>query len=131
MAGFAPVAGIVFLAHEWAMRLKILEADILIGAAEVFALDPPMAVVMAKFFPAVAYDRGRHANVIDGIYIGDRSEILQVEMEDGSTIKCVAISIHDYPTLDERELHILGICEPHFDELFKEHPSFIGYWGKA
>lgn len=113
------------------MKLKIFEADTLIGEAEIFALDSPMGVAMAKFFPAIAYDQGRHANVIDGNYVGDRSKILRVEMEDGSTIKSEAVSIQDFPTLDDRELHILGIYEPRFDELFNEHPNSIGYWGKG
>jgi hypothetical protein len=113
------------------MKLKIFEVNTLIGEAEVFALDPPMGVAMAKFFPAIGYNQGRHANVIDGNYVGDRSETLRVEMEDGATIKGAAISIQDFPTLDERELHILSIYEPRFDELFGDHPNFVDYWGKG
>jgi len=113
------------------MKLKIFEADTLIGEAEVFALDPPMGVAMAKFCPAIGYHQGRHANVIDGKYVGDRSEILRVEMEDRTTIKGAAVSIQDFPMLDERELHILGIYEPRFDELFGGHPSYIDYWSNG
>jgi hypothetical protein len=113
------------------MRLKIFEADTPIAEAEIYALDPPMCVAMAKLFPAIAYDQARHANVIDGDYIGDRSEILRIEMHDGSTMKSEAISIQDWPMLDEREVHILGIYEPSFDELFREHPDFKAYWGEA
>ncbi len=113
------------------MRLKIFEADTLIAEAEVFALDPPMCVAVAKLFPARAYDPARHANVIDGDYIEDRSEILRIGMQDGSTMKSEAISIQDFPTLEEREVHIIGIYEPNFDELFAEHPDFKTYWGKT
>jgi hypothetical protein len=113
------------------MKVKIFEASTQIAEAEIYALDPPMGVAMAKFFPAKAYDQARHANVIDGDYVGDRSEILRIEMEDGSTLMSEAISIQDFPTLDEREVHILGIYEPSFDELFREHPDFKAYWGKA
>jgi hypothetical protein len=122
---------ILDVVHVKEMRLKIFEADTPIAEAEIYALDPPMSVAMAKFFPAKAYDQVRHANVIDGDYIGDRSEILRIEMQDGSTMKSNAISIQDWPTLNEREVHILGIYEPSFDELFRDHPDFKGYWGEA
>jgi len=113
------------------MRLRIFEASTQIAEAEIYALDPPMSVAMAKFFPSEAYDQARHANVIDGNYTGDRSAILRIEMQDGSTMKSNAISIQDWPALDEREVHILGIYEPNFDELFHEHPDFKAYWGEA
>lgn len=101
------------------------------GEAEVYALDPPMCVAMAKFSPTVDYNAARHANVIDGYYVGDRSEMLRLEMQDGSPMKSEAISIQDFPTLDEREVHLVGIYEPHFDELFNDHPDFKAYWSKA
>lgn len=113
------------------MKLKIFEANTLIGDADVFALDPPMCVAMAKFSPARDYDASRHANVIDGDYVGDRTDILRLEMDDGPAMKSEAISIQDFPTLDEREVHIIGIYEPSFDELFREHLNFKAYWGKA
>lgn len=113
------------------MRLKILEGETHIGDAEVFALDPPICVAMANFSPANDYDANRHANVIDGDYVGDRTEILRLEMADGSTVRSEAISIQDYPTLHERQVDLIGIFEPSFDELFKEHPSYTAYGGKA
>jgi hypothetical protein len=65
------------------MRLKILEDETHIGDAEVFALDPPVCVAMANFSPAKDYNANRHANVIDRGYVGDRTEILRLEMADG------------------------------------------------
>lgn len=113
------------------MKLKIFEAEKMIGDAEVYALDPPMGVATAKFYPAADYDVKRHANVIDGDYVGDRSEILRLEMADGSSMRSEAICIEDYPSLNEREVHIIGIYEPNFDQLFAEHPSFIAYWNQS
>lgn len=112
------------------MKLKIFEADKLIGDAEVYALDPGMFVVMAQFVPAVDYDSTRHANVIDAHYVGDRSDILRLEMADGSPMKSEGISIQDFPLLNEREVHIIGVYEPSFDQLFAEHPSFKAYWNR-
>lgn len=119
------------LVHVPKMKLKIFEGGMLIGNAEVFALDPPMCVAMAKFDPVEGYDPQRHANVFDGDYLGDRSNILRLEMPDGSTMKSEATSIQGFPTLNEREVHIIGVYEPGFDQLFEEHPSFKAYWGKA
>ena len=116
------------MVHVHEMKLKIFEADTRIGDAEVFALDPPMGVAMAKFDPAPGYDATRHANVIDGDYVGDRSDILRLEMPDGSTMKSEAISIQDWPTLGEFELHILGIYDPSFDKLFGDHPQYRSYF---
>lgn len=113
------------------MKFKIFEADRLIGDAEVYALDPPMGVVMAKFDPAADYDSTRHANVIDADYVGDRSAILRLEMADGSSMKSETISIQDFPLLNEREVHIIGLYEPGFDRLFAEHPSFKAYWNQS
>ena len=112
------------------MQLRIFEGDTLIGDAEIFALDPPMRVAMANFEPAADYDPQRHANVLDGEYIGDRSDILRLEMRDGSALKCAAISIQDFSAIAEREVYIHEIFEPSFDELFAGHPSFKAYWDK-
>jgi len=66
--------------------------------------------------------------VIDGDYRGDRSDILRSDIADRSRLKSEAISIQDWPTLGECDVHFLGIYEPSFDELFAEHPDYIAYW---
>ena len=131
MSANVPIADIDELVHVYRMKLKIFEANTLVGDADVFALDPPMCVAMAKFSPARDYDPGRHANVIDGDYVGDRTGILRLEMADGSTMKSEAISIQDYHTLGERQVDLIGIFEPSFDELFKEHPRYTAHWAKG
>lgn len=89
------------------MRLKVFEAGTLIAEADVFAADPPMGVVMAKLFPTDAYHQSRHASVIDAEFVGDRGDILQLETQDGVAIRSEGVSILDFPTLDDREIHIL------------------------
>jgi hypothetical protein len=116
--------------HNAAMKVTIYEADTLIGEAEIFALDPPMGVAMAKFKPLPAYDVERHANVVDGDYIEDRGRGLRTVMHDGVPLISQAISIQAWPALGEHEVHILGILEPSFETLFCEHPDFTSYWGK-
>jgi hypothetical protein len=111
--------------------VRIFEADTLIGNAEIFALDPPMCVAMAKFRPEPAYDAERHANVVDGDYIADRGDKLRMELPDGIRLISQAISLQDWAARGEFELHILGIEEPSFESLFGEHPDFKAYWGQA
>jgi len=42
-------------------------------------------------------------------------------------MKSKAISIQDFPSLDEREVYILGIFQP-FDQLFSDHPHYRDYY---
>lgn len=116
--------------HNLAMKVTIYEADTPIGEAEIFALDPPMGVAMATFKPLAAYNVEQHANVVDGDYIEDRGGRLRIEMADGVPLISQAISIQDWPALEEREVHILGILEPNFETLFGEHPDYKSYWRK-
>lgn len=125
------IADVRGMVHQATMKVTIYEANTPIGEAEIFALDPPMGVAMAKFTPAPAYNAAKHANVVDGDYIEDRSDSLRIEMADGVTLTSQAISIQDWPTLGEREVHILGILEPSFDSLFSEHDDYKAYWGRA
>lgn len=90
-----------------------------------------MGVAMATFSPSSAYNVEQHANVVDGDYVGDRGENLRIEMKNGMELKSEAISILDFPTLNEIEIHILGIFEPSFDELFADHSDYKAYWKGA
>ena len=113
------------------MKVRVFEQDRLIGDGEIFSLDPPMGVAMAKFEASSAYDIKRHANVVDGEYVADRGDSLRIELLDGTVLKSSALSIQDWPELGECELHILGIEEPSFESLFAGHPDYKAYWGEA
>lgn len=106
------------------MTFRFFHGEAQIGTATLFALDPPMGVAMAKFRPTEAYESAKYANVLDGDYLGDRTGILTVKLDDGTELKCNAVAIHDYPSLDEIEVHLLGIIEPSYDQLFADHPDF-------
>lgn len=114
--------------HRSAMKVTIFETDTPIGEAEIFALDPSMGVAMAKFTPLPAYNVEQHANVLDGEYIAERGDKLRIELVDGAALRSQAISIQDWPALGEREVHILGILEPTFDELFSDLPHYREYY---
>jgi len=113
------------------MKVGVFEQDQLIGDAVIFALDPPMGVAMARFEASSAYDIARHANVVNGEYVGDRGHCLRIELSDGTVIKSNALSIQDWPELGECELHILGIEKPSFESLFADHPDYKAYWGET
>lgn len=113
------------------MKVRVFQQDRLIGDGEIFALDPPMGVAMAKFEASSAYDITRHANVVDGEYVADRGDSLRVELLDGTALKSSALSIQDWPELGECEVHILGVEEPSFESLFADHPDYKAYWGEA
>ena len=123
-----PVSDVGLLMHITTMKVKIFESDSPIGEAEIFALDSPMGVAIAKFIPLPAYNVAQHANVVDGDYIDDRGDKLRIEMTNGVALTSQAISIQDWPTLGEHELHILGVLEPSFDELFSDHPHYRDYY---
>jgi len=110
------------------MKVFVFEAATLVGEADVYALDPGMGVAIAKFQPAPAYTVTRHANVVEGEYLGDRSDILSAELEDGTALVCGAIVIQDYSSIDEREVDFLGIIEPSFSTLFAEDPYYKAYY---
>lgn len=110
------------------MKLTIFDAYTPIGDAEVFALDPPMGVAMAKFAPLPAYNVEQHASIVDGEFYEDRGGALRIEMEDGIPLRSQEMSLKDWPTLGEYELHILGIIEPSFETLFADHPHYKAYW---
>ncbi|MFW2351342.1 hypothetical protein [Qipengyuania sp.] len=110
------------------MKLKIFEKDLLIGEATVFGIDPGMCVATANFEPTDHYIADRHANIVNGDYVGDRSDNLRIEMSNGRTLKSEAIAIQDFAEIEEREVNLIGIYEPSFDELFSKHPDFNEYW---
>jgi hypothetical protein len=111
------------------MVIEIFEGSDLVGTGQIYALDPPMGVATGYFAPTSAYDRGRHANLVDGEYLGDRTSILTARLTDGGEIiACRAISIMDFPTLDECEIHLIGISAPPFKDLFGGHAQFKEFW---
>lgn len=112
------------------MVVEIFEGPDLVGTGQIYALDPGMGVATAYFAPTSAYDCERHANVVDGEYLGDRTSILTARFPDGGEIiTCNAISIMDFPTLNECEIQLIGINEPPYADLFGDHPQYKDYWG--
>jgi hypothetical protein len=110
------------------MRVAIHDSEGLIGLAELNASDPPMCVGSGRFIPTAAYSRSKHANVIDGEYVGDRTANLRVVSADHGDVDSEAISIQDFAALDEIVVYLVGISSPSYDVIFADDPSFRAYW---
>ncbi|MFM6933192.1 MAG: hypothetical protein ACKOUT_13230 [Novosphingobium sp.] len=87
-----------------------------------------MGVAIGEFEPTDAYDVGRHASSIDGQWVDGRSTILSARLADGTLVQCHAVSIQDSPTLEELEVHLIGISDPPYQVLFGGHPDFRAYY---
>jgi len=111
------------------VHVSIFNRDTLIGHANLSELDPPMGVATGAFVPTADYARTDHANVVDGDYVGERSQGFRVLSEAHGKIESQAIAILDWPTLGEIELHVLGITNPDYEALFGDHPTYRAYYG--
>ena len=108
--------------------LEIYENVERVGDAKVFALDPSMSVAMAKFTPTSAYDIDRHANVVDGEYRSTRGGCLRIQLPDGSPMPVSDIAIHDYPNLDEAEVHVLADTAESFAAMIAAYPELQAFF---
>jgi len=57
------------------MRVSVYQNQTQVGTAILEHLDPPMGVAFGPFTPTQHYDRHKHANVVEGNYVGDRSGV--------------------------------------------------------
>jgi hypothetical protein len=111
------------------MRVQVLSNGIVIGAADLTRLDPPMGVAVGPFEPADHYDRRVHTNVVDGDYIGDPGASFVVVSEVNGAIDCVGAAIEDYAeTAGERQLTILGIPYQDYARFFAEYSDYKAYY---
>jgi hypothetical protein len=111
------------------MRVQVVSNGIVIGAADLTRLDPPMGVAMGPFEPADHYERAVHANVIEGNYIGDPGASFVVVSEVHGAIGCVGVAIEDYAeSIGERELTVLGIPYPEYARFFAEYSDYKAYY---
>ena len=68
------------------MQVNVLEGDVLIGAATMEYLHPPMGVAFGPFSPTINYMSASHANVVEGEYVGDKGLILAATAEPHDTL---------------------------------------------
>ena len=110
------------------MHVSIFNDGTLIGHADLTELDPPMGVATGRFVPSENYVQIEHANVVDGEYVGTRSDNFRVLSKEHGEIESSALAILDFPTLGEIEFHALGIKRPDYAVLFGDHPHYRAYY---
>ena len=110
------------------MKVEILSGGEVIGVGELDHLDPPMGVAFGPFIPTTAYDRTRHAGIIDGNENDLGLSATLVARGPHGEIECSAVGIQDaQDALGEIEVSVLGISE--FETYFGDHPDYKGYYG--
>ena len=105
------------MARRCLMRVAIHEGEELLGFADLAASDPSMGVASGRFHPSPAYRADEHANLIDGVYVGDRGNKLRVTSEGFGHIECHTIGIGDWPALGEIHVDLFGIISPAYADL--------------
>lgn len=111
------------------MRVEIFAGEILIGRSNLDQLDPPMGVAIGAFVPTEAYDRTRHANTIEGDYMGDRGQALTFQSSDHGEIVHIGLAIEDFSDgLSEIEISVIGIPQAEYKRFFSAHPHYRAYY---
>ncbi|WP_084582052.1 hypothetical protein [Sphingomonas azotifigens] len=108
------------------MQVNVIEGDMLIGAAAIEHLDPPMGVAFGPFSPTLVYASASHANVIEGEYVGDKGLILAATADPHGALNA-SIAIEDYGDLG-RQLTLFFRDGETFAALFATHPDYIAYY---
>lgn len=111
------------------MNVEFYLDEELIGHAVLDAWDPPMGVAGGPFEPAPGYKRGTHASVIEGVDNPLGGDLrFKVQDDQGGTVECQAIWIEDYSDcLGERQVSVLGIPYPEYENRFGEYSAYKAY----
>ena len=121
-----PTCEFSFDVKAYSMQVEILKGDMLIGAASIEHLDPPMGVAFGPFFPSIDYASASHANVIEGEHVGDKGLFLVATANPHGALNA-SIAIHDYGDLG-REMTLFFRDDKTFAALFAAHPDYTIYY---
>lgn len=113
------------------MQVSIHQGGIAIGTAVLEHLDPPMGVAFGPFSPSDQYDRDRHANMIEGAYIGDRGRSLSVLADQQGLLKTASIAIEDWADPEiGKQLTVWFQDGSDFAALFSTHDDHKAYYAR-
>jgi len=113
------------------MQVCVYQNNIAIGTAVLEHLDPPMGVAYGPFLPSDHYDRGQHANTVEGDYIDDRGRSLSVCAEQYGPIKTASIAIEDWTDPEiGRHLTIWFQDRSEFEAFFSTHEDYKVYYAR-
>lgn len=114
------------------MQVRVLQGPTVIGVAILEHLDPPMGVAFGPFTPLAQYDRHRHANTVEGDYVGDLGLSLSVCTEQHGLIKSAAIAIEDWADpMVGKQLTVFFQDGDDFATLFSAHDDFKAYYPRS
>ena len=111
------------------MQVSVHEGEMLVGTAVLEHLDPPMGMAFGPFLPSDRYNRDRHANTVEGEYVGDRGQSLAAIVVQHGTLETASIAIEDWssPGLG-MQLTLFFKDGENFAALFAEHPDYKAYY---
>jgi hypothetical protein len=111
------------------MQVSIHQGQTLIGIATLEHLDPPMGVAFGPFSPSNGYDRDKHANAVDGDYVGDRGQSLSVCHDQHGLLKTASIAIEDWADPEiGKHLTVWFQDGRDFAAYFSAHDDFKAYY---
>ena len=110
------------------MQVSVYEGPTLVGAATIEHLDPPMGVAFGPFMPSGDYSRDRHANVIEGEFVGDRGKVLSASADRYGVLRTRTIAIEDWTNPPYIEVNLFFGDGNDFAEVFSAHADYIAYY---
>ncbi len=113
------------------MRVTISNGSSIIGTGVLEYLDPPMGVAFGQFSPTSEYHRDRHANTIEGVYIGDVAQSFSVRSDKSEAIRCTVAIEYWSESLGEQQLTVWFQDSTDFKNLFSAHNDFNAYYGHS
>jgi hypothetical protein len=114
------------------MEVEVHDSDQLIGTAILDSLDPPMGIASGSFSPSEGYSRDKHANEIDGEFVGDKGESLSLRAAGSSVVLRASFGIEDWADSSlGRYLTVWFEDGGDYAARFSEHPHYRAYYPKS
>jgi hypothetical protein len=113
------------------MQVSVYQDETLLGAAILEHLDPPMGVAFGPFVPSDHYDRDKHANAVEGKYVGDNGQSLSVRANQHEALKTVSVTIEYWADAAiENQLTVWFQDGRDFAALFSTHNDYKAYYAR-
>jgi len=111
------------------MKVSIYQDQTLIGVGQLDGLDPPMGVAFGPFTPSDRYQRGMHANLVNGEYVGDKGQSLVAHTDKYGILQNTTMAIENWSDPEiATQLTIWFQDGLNFAEIFSEHRDYKAYY---
>lgn len=111
------------------MQVSIYQNENLIGTATLEHLDPPMGVAFGPFEPSDEYDRDKHANTVEGNYVGDKGRSLSIRADQHGPLETATIAIEDFDPVG-KQLTLWFKNGDDFAAYFSTHNDYKAYFAR-